>query len=109
VISPKITARAGLPGVRLEDLRDTFASHLLTRGVSIQFVSKQIGHDGVSVTEKHYAKHLCAGGVRLAPGELPADLLARLADSLADCSQGYVFAFPGDRRNGQSRFGTWRL
>jgi integrase len=42
-------------GVRLKDLRDTYASHLLTRGIPIQFVSRQLGHGGVSVTEQHYA------------------------------------------------------
>jgi len=65
-------------GVRaLKDLRDTFASQLLTAGV-------QLGHADVAVTAHHYARWI--GGVeyreplRLAPGELPADFLARLEE-----------------------------
>jgi hypothetical protein len=48
-------------------------------------VSKQLGHADVAVTARHYARW--AGGdayrepMALLPGEVPADLLARLADS----------------------------
>ncbi len=58
----RIVGRADLPGVRIKDLRDTFASQLLTVGIPIQWVSRQLGHSGVSVTEKHYARYLGAGG-----------------------------------------------
>ena len=66
-----------------KDLRDTFASQLLTAGVQLGYVSRQLGHADVAVTARHYARW--TGGddyrepVRLLPGELPADLLARLA------------------------------
>ena len=66
----------------MKDLRDTFASQLLTSGVSLGYVSKQLGHADVAVTAKHYARW--AGGdfyrepMVLEPGEVPADLLARL-------------------------------
>jgi hypothetical protein len=61
-------------------------------GIPIQFVSRQLGHGGVSVTDQHYAKYLGANGdefvyvepARLDPGEIPADLPA---PRLADCSQ----------------------
>jgi len=100
----KRRAPTRLPGVRLKDLRDTFASHLLTRGVTIQFVSRQLGHGGVSVTEQHYAKYLGAGGDdfvylepgRLAPGEIPVDLLARLDAGSHPTHSGDVFAVPRD-------------
>jgi len=90
--------------VRLKELRDTYASHLLTQGIPIQFVSRQLGHGGVSVTEQHYAKYLGAGGeeftyvepARLAPGEIPADLLARLTDCSQFAHTRDVFALPGD-------------
>jgi integrase len=65
-----------------KDLRDTFASQLLTAGVQLGYISKQLGHAGVAVTSQHYAKW--AGGdeyrapLALRPGEVPADLLARL-------------------------------
>lgn len=65
-----------------KDLRDTFASQLLTAGVQLAYVSTQLGHADVAVTARHYAKWV--GGsvyrepMRLRDGEVPADLLARL-------------------------------
>jgi integrase len=99
---PTLASRADLPGVRLKDLRDTFASQLLTVGIPIQWVSRQLDHGGVSVTERHYAKYLGEGGdeflyvepVRLDPGEVPADLLARLPDCSHPAHTGNVFALP---------------
>jgi integrase len=79
----RITTRAELPEIALKDLRDTYASQLLTAGVQLGYVSKQLGHADVSVTAKHYAKW-CGGDVYVAPialgpHELPADVLAKLA------------------------------
>ena len=78
----RIVKRAGLAGQQLKDLRDTFASHLLTAGVQLGYVSAQLGHADVSVTARHYARW-CGGDdyrepMHLAPGEVPADFLARL-------------------------------
>jgi integrase len=73
------TARPRTP----KDLRDTFASQLLTAGVQLGYVSRQLGHADVSVTARHYAKW--AGGdayrspLEVGRDEVPADLLARLA------------------------------
>ena len=73
--------RAGLGHWRPKDLRDTFASHLLTMGINPAYVSRQLGHSDWSVTAKHYARW--TGGdyyvepQPLLPGEVPADLLAR--------------------------------
>lgn len=36
-----ILARAGLPGVRMKDLRDSFAGYLLTAGVQLGYISAQ--------------------------------------------------------------------
>jgi integrase len=47
--------RAGLPGVRFHDLRHTFASTLLSNGVSIAAVSGWLGHASPSVTLSTYA------------------------------------------------------
>jgi hypothetical protein len=75
----------GIGHRRMKDLRDTFASQLLTAGVQLGYVSQQLGHADVAVTARHYARW--AGGdiyrepLRLEPGEVPADLLARLAES----------------------------
>jgi integrase len=78
----RICRRAGLGHRALKDLRDTFASQLLTAGVQLGYVSKQLGHADVGVTARHYARW--AGGdlyrapMQLEPGEVPADFLARL-------------------------------
>jgi integrase len=67
-----------------KDLRDTFASQLLTAGVQLGYVSRQLGHSDVSVTARHYARW--AGGdayrspLDVRKDEVPADLLARLAE-----------------------------
>ena len=44
----------------MTDLRDTFASQLLTCGVSLGYVSAQLGHSNVSTTARHYVRW--AGG-----------------------------------------------
>jgi hypothetical protein len=92
----------GATGRAAQDLRDTYASYLLTRGIPLQSVSRQLGHGGVSVTEQHYAKYLGVEGdefvyvepARLAPGEIQADLLARLADCSQPARTADVFALP---------------
>ena len=67
----------------MKDLRDTFASQLLTSGVSLGYVSKQLGHANVAVTARHYARWTEGDSYRepmpLERGEVPADLFARLA------------------------------
>lgn len=70
-------------GVRsIKDLRDTFASQLLTAGVQLGYVSTALGHSDVAVTARHYARWIGGAEYRdpmtLAPGEVPADFLARL-------------------------------
>ncbi|MEE8557196.1 MAG: hypothetical protein V3T14_04860, partial [Myxococcota bacterium] len=80
----RIWQRAAIGRRALKDLRDTFASQLLTCGVSLGYVSKQLGHARVGVTEKHYAKWIETEDegyrepMRLQEGEVPADLLSRL-------------------------------
>ena len=80
----RILKRAGIGHLALKDLRDTFASQLLTAGVQLGYVSVQLGHSDVAVTAQHYARWI--GGsmyrdpMRLRTGEVPADLLARLGD-----------------------------
>src|SRR5208337_4944040 len=75
----RICARAGLGYRMLKDLRDTYASHLLSAGVQLGYVSKQLGHSNVSITATHYARW--AGGdlyrkpMQLESGEVPADFL----------------------------------
>jgi integrase len=78
----RICKQADLGTANLKDLRDTFASQLLTAGVQLGYVSQQLGHADVGVTAKHYARW-CGGDLyrepmQLGPGEVPADLIARL-------------------------------
>jgi hypothetical protein len=58
-------------------LRDTFASHLLTAGVQLGYVSSQLGHSDVSVTARHYAKWIEDDRYRetlmLEPDEVPSE------------------------------------
>ena len=57
-------------------------SQLLTAGVQLGWISRQLGHADVATTAQHYARW--AGGdayrlpLEIAPGEIPADLLARI-------------------------------
>ena len=67
----------------MKDLRDTFASQLLSAGTPLAYVSKQLGHSTVAITARHYARW-CGGDdyrdpVRLDQDELPADVLGKLA------------------------------
>ncbi|MEB2343180.1 MAG: tyrosine-type recombinase/integrase [Deltaproteobacteria bacterium] len=77
-----ICAAAGLAGRTPKDLRDTFASQLLTAGIQLGYISGQLGHQDVATTARHYATWAGAGAYRRAlevePGEVPADLIARI-------------------------------
>ena len=44
----------GVTGVRFHDLRYSFATILLNRGINLPFVSKQLGHASVNVTVDIY-------------------------------------------------------
>ena len=78
----RILKRAGIGHRAIKDLRDTFASQLLTAGIQLGYVSEQLGHSDVSVTARHYARWAGGGSYRapmsVEPGEVPADLLARI-------------------------------
>ncbi len=78
----RILKRAGLAKITYKDLRDTFASQLITCGVPLGYVSRQLGHADLAVTAQHYAKWASADDYRdpllRRPGEVPADFLARL-------------------------------
>ena len=86
----RILKRAGIGHRALKDLRDTFASQLLTTGVQLGYVSVQLGHADASITARHYARWIEGDHYRepmiLEPGEVPADLLARLSDPTSDPS-----------------------
>jgi integrase len=56
----RIASRAGLPGVRLHDLRHTHASLMLQQGTDIKTISTRLGHSSVAFTMDTYA-HLLPG------------------------------------------------
>ena len=79
----RVCEATDLVGHTPKDLRDTFASQLLTAGVQLGYVSAQLRHGDVAVTARHYARWIDADGYRrpmtVEDGEVPADLLARIA------------------------------
>ncbi len=81
----RILEGARLGHRRLKDLRDTYASQLLTSGIQLGYVSAQLGHSDVAVTARHYARWVGDDVYRqpvvLNLGEVPADLLAKLGES----------------------------
>ena len=50
----RILKRARIGHRALKDLRDTFASQLLTAGVQLGYVSQQLGHSNVATTLTSY-------------------------------------------------------
>jgi integrase len=79
-------------------LRDTYASQLLTAGVQLGYISRQLGHADVAITARHYARWCGDDAYRrpleLAEGEVPADLLARLGESHQSPTIGAEAAAP---------------
>ena len=66
----RIRARAGLPNVRIHDLRHTFASIAVGGGESLAIIGRLLGHSQVQTTERY--------------AHLSADPLRELADRIAD-------------------------
>ncbi len=75
MIFAAIARQAGLPRVRLHDLRHSFASLLLAAGADLKTVSTALGHSTISVTADTYA-HVSTAMLHGA-----ADLLERVVES----------------------------
>jgi integrase len=56
----RMTAQAGLEGVRFHDLRHTFASLMLLRGAKPKVISEALGHSSVAFTMDVYS-HIIEG------------------------------------------------
>ena len=68
-----IRARAGLDGVRIHDLRHSYASRALALGESLPMIGKLLGHTQVETTARY--AHLARDSVQ--------EAAARIADSIA--------------------------
>ena len=49
----KIRAEAGLEGVRLHDLRHTFASMAIEAGLGLPVIGKLLGHNNAATTQRY--------------------------------------------------------
>jgi integrase len=68
----EICQQAKLEGVRIHDLRHTYASHLVSRGVSLPMVGKLLGHTQAQTTARY--EHLADRPVRDAANLFPSAL-----------------------------------
>ena len=69
----RIKRRAGLPGLRLHDLRHSFASFLVNAGVSLYVVQQLLGHLNYRTTQRY--SHLMPEALTKAVASLDADLM----------------------------------
>ena len=72
----RIRARAGLPGLRLHDLRHSFASFAVAEGHSLFMVGKVLGHKQARTTEGY--AHLSADPVIAVADRTAARILAAM-------------------------------
>jgi integrase len=84
----KLVDRAGVPMIRLHDVRDTYATLSLDAGVDLKIVSDRIGHANVAVTAQIYG-HRSTGQDRPAAEKMAGMILdfikpASLADAAAN-------------------------
>ena len=75
----RVRTRAGLDGVRLHDLRHTFASRALALGESLPMIGDLLGHRMVSTTARY--AHLARDSVRESSAKISADIGARIMPS----------------------------
>ena len=83
---PKVRRQAGLEGVRLHDLRHTFASHAVMRGVPLPVVSRLLGHTHPRMTFRYAHvsdRETEAAAERI--GVAIATMLAELTPPAPDC------------------------
>jgi integrase len=75
-----IRKKAGVPDVHMHDLRHTFASHLVSSGLSLSIVGKLLGHTQASTTQRY--AHLADAPLREA-----AELLGNKMKALSSAAQ----------------------
>jgi len=72
----RVRARAGLNGLRIHDLRHTFASVAAGTGMSLPMIGKLLGHTQVQTTARY--AHLAAGTVKEAANDVAGMIAERL-------------------------------
>jgi len=84
----EVIRRAGLAGHTPKDLRDTYASWLVSLGAPVVWVSESLGHSNLAITARHYTRWMGDAAVRqitprLESGDVWPDLLARVVATIA--------------------------
>ena len=71
----RIRQRAGIPDVRIHDLRHNFASLLINSGRSLYEVQKLLGHADISTTQRyaHLAQNTLRDATELVSSQIGAD------------------------------------
>lgn len=82
----RLTQRAGLPRIRLHDLRHTSASLALAAGVPLKVVSDRLGHSSIGITADLYTHVVPA---------VSRDAADRMAVLLEEASSAQIGAPPG--------------
>ena len=75
----KIIRKAGLEGLRLHDLRHSYASLMLAAGVNVKAISQSMGHSNIGITLDTYS-HLLPG-----MGKIAAERFDRLLKPWLEC------------------------
>ena len=78
----RIRAKAGLDGVRIHDLRHSFASVGAAGGLSLPMIGKLLGHTQAATTERY--AHLAADPVRAANEAIGERIAAMMKGGGAD-------------------------
>jgi integrase len=73
-----ITKRAGLPGLRIHDLRHTHASIGVGAGVGLPIIGRLLGHTNVDTTQRY--AHLADDPVRRASERIGSDIASAMGE-----------------------------
>jgi len=84
----RVRARAGLNGVRIHDLRHTFASVAAAKGMSLPMIGKLLGHTQVQTTARY--AHLAMGTVREAANDVSKLIASRLGSRAPRCETAHA-------------------
>lgn len=75
-----VSKRAGLDGVRLHDLRHTFASYAASGGLGLPVIGKLLGHTNASTTQRY--AHVAADPLRRASDATASTIAAHMGEPM---------------------------